>query len=57
MKVEECMQNMELNMMRVGIKESEDTNIARFLNGLNLEIRDRVELLPYQYLNDLFNFA
>jgi len=44
-------------MMRVGIKESEDTNIARFLNGLNLEIRDRVELLPYQYLNDLFNFA
>jgi len=40
-------------MMRVGIKESEDTTIVRFLSGLNLLIRARVELLPYQDLNDL----
>ena len=40
-------------MMRAGIRESEDTTIARFLSGLSLEIRDRVELLPYQDLNDL----
>ena len=33
--------------------EEEDTTIARFLSGLSLEIRDRVELLPYQDLNDL----
>ena len=39
--------------MRAGIKESEDTTIARFLSGLSLEIRDRVELLHYQDLNDL----
>ena len=53
MKVEEYRQKMELYMMRAGIKESEDTTIARFLSGLSLEIRDRVELLHYQDLNDL----
>ena len=53
MKVEEYRQKMELNMIRVGIRESEDTTIARFLSGLSLEIRDRVELLPYQDLNYL----
>ena len=40
-------------MMRASIRENESTTIARFLSGLNLEIRDRVELLPYQDLNDL----
>jgi len=53
MKMEEYRQKMELYMMRVGIKEFEDTTIARFLRGLSLEIRDRVELLSYQDLNDL----
>jgi len=31
----------------------EDINIVRFLSGLNLDIRDRVELLPYRDWNDL----
>ena len=53
MKVEEYRQKMELYMMRAWIRESEDTTIARFLSGLSLEIRDRLELLPYQDLNDL----
>jgi len=44
---------MELYMMRASIRENESTTIARFLSGLNLEIRYRVELLPYQDLNDL----
>jgi len=39
--------------MRAGIRESKDTTIARFPSGLSLEIRDKVELLPYQDLNDL----
>ena len=42
MKVEEYRQKIELYMMRAGIRESEDTTIARFLSGLSLEIRDRV---------------
>ncbi|XP_068476613.1 uncharacterized protein [Phaseolus vulgaris] len=53
MSVEEYRQKMELYMMRASIRENESTTIARFLSGLNLEIRDRVELLPYQDLNEL----
>ena len=52
MSVEEYRQKMEL-YMRASIREDETTTIARFLSELNLEIRDRVELLPYQDLNDL----
>ena len=48
---------MELYMMRASIRESEHTTIARFLSGLNLEIRDRVELLPYRDLNDLIQLC
>jgi len=53
MSVEEYRQKMELLMMRAGIIEEESITISRFLSGLNLDIRDRVELLPYQDLNDL----
>nr|KYP56942.1 hypothetical protein KK1_003193 [Cajanus cajan] len=53
MSVEEYRQTMELYMMRAGIREEENITIARFLSGLNLEIRDKVELLPYRDLNDL----
>ena len=57
MSVEEYRQKMELYMMRASIRESEPTTIARFLSGLNLEIRDRVELLPYRDLNDLIQLC
>jgi len=53
MNVEEYRQKMELYMMIASIRENKSTTIARFLSGLNLEIRDIVELLPYQDLNDL----
>jgi len=53
MSVEEYRHKMELYMMRASIRKFESTTITRFLSGLNLEIRDRVELLPYQDLNDL----
>jgi len=52
MSVEEYRQKMELYMMRASIREEEPTTIVRFLSGLNLEIRDKVELLPYMDLND-----
>ena len=57
MSVEEYRQKMEWYMMRASIRESEPTTIARFLSGLNLDIRDRVELLPYQDLNDLIQLC
>jgi len=44
---------MELYMMRVGIKEHENVTVVRFLSGLTLEIRDKVELLPYRDFHDL----
>jgi len=48
---------MELYMMKASIRECKSITIARFLSGLNLEIRDRVELLPYQDLNDLIQLC
>jgi len=53
MSVEEYRQKLELYMMRAGIGQGEETTISRFLSGINLDIRDRVELLSYQDLNDL----
>jgi len=40
-------------MMKVEIKEDESITLARFLSGLSLEIRDKVELLPYRNFHDL----
>jgi len=37
----------------VGIREDKNTTITRFLSGLSLKIRYRVELLPYTNLNNL----
>uniref|UniRef100_A0A151UHK5 CCHC-type domain-containing protein n=1 Tax=Cajanus cajan TaxID=3821 RepID=A0A151UHK5_CAJCA len=53
LSVEKYRQQMELHMLRVGIREEERTTIARFQCVLNLEIRDKVELLPYRDLNEL----
>jgi len=38
---------------RARINEENHTTISRFLSGLKLEIRNKVELLPYRDLNDL----
>nr|KYP51279.1 hypothetical protein KK1_026964 [Cajanus cajan] len=53
MSIEQHRHQMELHMMRVCTREEEATTVARFMSGLNLEIRDQVELLPYMDLNDL----
>nr|KYP44197.1 hypothetical protein KK1_034309 [Cajanus cajan] len=53
MTIEQYRQQMELYMTRACIREEEATTVARFLSGLDLEIRDQVELLPYRDLNDL----
>jgi len=53
MSVEEYRQQMELLLLRVGLREKERTSIARFLGGLNMEVRDKVELLPYKELDEL----
>jgi len=57
MSLEDYRQKMELYTMRASIREEETTIIARFLSGLNLEIRDKVELLPYRDVNDLIQLC
>jgi len=48
---------MELYILRVEIREEDNTNVARFMSRLSLEIRDRVELLRYKYFNNLVQFC
>jgi len=43
--------------MEAEIEEEEDLTIARFLSGLNYNIRDKVELLPYHNFNDLVQMS
>ena len=40
-------------MKKIGLREEERTSIAKFLSGLNMEMRDKVELLPYRDLDEL----
>ena len=44
---------MELLFLRAGLREEERIRIARFLSELNMEVRDKVELLPYRDLDEL----
>jgi len=53
MSVEEYRKKMELYMMRARIREDETVILAHFMSGLSLEIRDKVELLPYRDFHDL----
>jgi len=44
---------MGLLLLRAGLREAERTSIARFLSGLKMEVRDKVEFLPYRNLDEL----
>ena len=57
LSVEEYWQKMMLYIIRAGINEDNHTTISRFLSGLKLEIRNKVELLPYRDLNDLIQLS
>ena len=45
MSVEEYRQQIEPLLLKARLREEERTSIARFLSGLNMEVRDKVELL------------
>ncbi|KAH1202523.1 putative mitochondrial protein [Glycine max] len=53
MGIKEYRQQMELLLLRDRLREEERTSIARFLSRLNMEVRDKVELLPYRNLDEL----
>ncbi|XP_025981724.1 uncharacterized protein [Glycine max] len=55
--VEEYYKEMEMALVRANIEENSEDTMARFLNGLNPEIRDVVELQEYVVLDDLLHRA
>ena len=48
---------MEMALDGANIKEETKDTMSRFLNGLNLDIRDIVELQEYVELDDLLHKA
>ncbi|KAJ4708853.1 Zinc finger, CCHC-type [Melia azedarach] len=48
---------MEVAMIQANIKEDNEATMTRFLNGLNKEISNVVELQPYMKLDDLLYLA
>jgi hypothetical protein len=55
--VDEYYKEMELLMIRTGTREDVEATMSRFLNGLNFEVRDRVEMVYYNDLQDLVHQA
>ena len=55
--MEEYYQEMEMAMIRANVEEDREATMARFLQGLNSEIQDRVELQHYVELEDMVHKA
>ena len=53
MSVDEYYKEMELLMIRTGTTEDPEATMARFFNGLNIEVQDRVEMVVYYNIQDL----
>jgi hypothetical protein len=51
--VDEYYKEMELLMICTGSREDIEATMSRFLNGLTFEVRDRVEMVYYNDLQDL----
>ena len=55
--VEEYYMEMETLLMKVDLKEEDEVIMARFLNGLNRDIADKVELQHYMDLDEMYQMA
>ena len=55
--VEDYFKEMETTMIRANVEEEREATMARFLNGLNFEIRDRVEMYHYIEIEDMVHMA
>ena len=55
--MEEYYKEMEMALVRANIEEESEDTMTRFLNGLNPEIKDVVELQKYVELDDLLHKA
>ena len=48
---------MEILLIRTGVEEQEEATMARFMHGLKLEVRDRVDMVEYNGLQGLLHHA
>ena len=55
--VEEYHREMEVAIIRANIDEDRESTMARFINGLNQDIADKVELQHYVEMEDLVHLA
>jgi hypothetical protein len=55
--VEDYYQEMEIAMIRASVKEDEEQTMARFLNGLNHQIKKIADFQPYSNLLELVHQA
>ena len=55
--VEDYYKEMEIAMIRADVEEDREATMARFLNGLNREIANVVELQHYVELEDMVHMA
>jgi len=57
MSVSEYLKELESQMRRVEIKETNKEKIKRFVSGLRRDIKDQVELFEYSTLENVFTLA
>ena len=57
MSVEEYHKEMEILIIKANVEEDREATMVRFLNGLNKNIADRVDLHHYIEIEDLVNLA
>jgi len=55
--VDEYHKEMEIAMIRANVVEDREATIARFLNGLNWDVANVVELQHYVELEDMVHMA
>ncbi|XP_071920674.1 uncharacterized protein [Coffea arabica] len=55
--VEDYYKDMEISMLRADIQEDREATMARFLNGLRVEIADQLELQYYMEIEDMVEKA
>ena len=48
---------MEISLIRSNIEETNEATMARFMNGLNRDIQDVVELQSYNNMDELIHRA
>ena len=53
----EYFKELESQMFRIGIKETNKEKIKRFVNGLRRDIQDQVELYEYSTLQNVFTLS